>query len=284
MSGLGDITGTTVDDSQVASDSSALVWNLATDPDGYLDNMSFIAGSTYTNHAIEFGLSSPLTMTLDGVTFSGYNASDGQVDSALHIKRTSGTVTITCAADPSYKSDGATVVIVTSSVSVTVTCKTTAGANIENVRVIVMASDGDGPFPYQVTVTSITNSGTTATVAHTAHGMESNDKVLIDGASHWQNNGVFAITKIDSGSYSYTMPSDPGSSPTGTIKATFVALEGLTNASGVATASRAYGSNQNVEGWARKSSGSPYYKSASITGTVDTVDGFATTAVMISDE
>jgi len=110
----GVMTGLTLDGYEGTADTSALIYNEATDPDGYLDNSSFTKGTAAT-HAIEFGTSSPLTMTLQGVSFSGYNASNGQNDSALHIKRTSGTVTINIAAGgdtPSYKSDGATVSIV----------------------------------------------------------------------------------------------------------------------------------------------------------------------------
>ena len=55
VSGYGDGAGG-------ASDSSALIWNVATDPDGLLDGMEFTQGATAT-HAIEFGLTSPTTMT-----------------------------------------------------------------------------------------------------------------------------------------------------------------------------------------------------------------------------
>ena len=56
-------------------------------------------------------------MTLTGIDFSGYNAADGQTDSALHIKRTVGTVEIAlvgCSGSIKYKSDGATVVLTAS--------------------------------------------------------------------------------------------------------------------------------------------------------------------------
>ena len=43
-------TGNVVSDSSVASNTSAVIWNVATDPDGYLDGCSFVAGSTTTNH------------------------------------------------------------------------------------------------------------------------------------------------------------------------------------------------------------------------------------------
>jgi hypothetical protein len=77
-------------------------------------------------------------------------------------------------------------------------------------RILVKAAAG-GPFPVDAPVT-ISTSGTTATVTHNAHGMATNDKVLINGAYAWQMNGVFTITKINDNSYSYTMP-EAASSP-----------------------------------------------------------------------
>jgi hypothetical protein len=280
-----DMTGTriiepTVDGS--SSDKAALIWNVGLDPDGLLDDMVHEMGSN-NHHAIEFGTLSPLTMSLNGNTFTGFGA-DNTFASALYFARTSGTITLSVdGATPTYKSAGATVNIVGPSISVTVTCRTQLGGNIQNARVLVKASDGTGPFPFEETVT-IVNSGTTATVTHTGHGMASNDKVLIDGASHWQNNGVFQITVTGVNTYTYTLPSAPGSSPTGTIKSTYVALEGLTDVNGEITMSRNFPTDQPVDGWARKSSAAPYYKSSPIGGTIETAADFAATVVMISDE
>lgn len=281
----GKLNGSQVLTSTVAADASAVNWNVNVDPDGYLDNMTISKGSN-DHHAIEFGTSCPTTMTVRGLTASGFSASDGQNSSTFYIAATGGTVTIYCVGctgNMTYKSAGATVVIVPDPVTVKVTVKTAGGTEVENARVLVKARNGTGPFPYQETVT-IVNSGTTATVTHTGHGMATNDKVLILGASLEENNGVFQITKINDNSYSYTMSSSPGSSPSGTITATFVALEGLTNASGVISTSRVYSSDQPVDGWARKASASPYYKPGPISETVDSTDGMTTTAILIGDE
>lgn len=115
------MSGTSVSDSTVATDAAALVWDVNTDPNGLLDDMSFTKGSG-TTHAIEFGTSSPTSMTLTNVTFSGYNASNGQNDSTLLISRTTGTVNITISGGttPSYKTAGATVNIITGVISLTV--------------------------------------------------------------------------------------------------------------------------------------------------------------------
>ncbi len=140
-----------------------------------------------------------------------------------------------------------------------------------------------GPYPDKDPVT-IVNSGTTATVTHTGHGMLNNDYVYIEGGDIVANEGVFQITYINANSYSYTMGSSPGSSPTGTITSTFVGLYGLTNSSGVKSTSRVYDADQLVTGWARKASSSPYYVAAPMRGTIDSADGLSATGVLVSDE
>lgn len=60
-------------------------------------------------------------------------------------------------------------------------------------------------------------------------------------------------------------------------------LTGLTDASGIATVSYAYTADTPVTGWVRKSSASPYYKQASLAGSI-TSSGYAATVVLVSDE
>ena len=73
-----------------------------------LHDVDFVQGGQ--GHAIEIDTATSYTFT--NITFSGYNASNGQDDSAIHVSATSGTVTITTSGTtPSYKSAGATVVI-----------------------------------------------------------------------------------------------------------------------------------------------------------------------------
>lgn len=76
-----------------------------------------------------------------------------------------------------------------------------------------------GSAPSAVSVTSITVSGTTATVVATAHGLSNNDYVQIAGASESECNGSKRVTLIDVNSFSYIVASGT-SSPTGTITAT----------------------------------------------------------------
>lgn len=278
----GKLLGCTVDASRAATNTSAVVWN-NTNPSGYLDDTAFIKGASNSNHAIQFPTDCPDAISLPGVTFSGYNSSDNQDDSAIHVLRTSGQVTITCAALPSVRSAGATIVKVGTAVDVTVYAKDISGNNVDSARILLKASNATGPFPFEETVTSINNSGTTATVSHTGHGMATSDKVLIDGASLWQNNGVFSITKVNDDSYTYVLPEAPGSNPTGTIKATFVALSGTTS-SGFLSTSREYPNSQPVSGWIRKSpTAGPWYKPAPLTGTIPSSGAFSATGVMISD-
>lgn len=99
----------------VAVNTSALVWNLATDLGGLVNGSTFTKG-TNAHHAIELGLTSPTTISLTDVFFTGFNVANGQNDSAIHVKRTTGTVTINISggSSPSYRTDGATVVLVSS--------------------------------------------------------------------------------------------------------------------------------------------------------------------------
>ena len=120
------------------------------------------------------------------------------------IEDTSGTVDLTVinGATPSYTTYGATVNVIAGAVTTSLLVTDTAGTPIQSAQVMVAASAG--PLPYNATVT-IANSGTTATVTHTSHGMSTGDKVRIKGASHYQNNGVFTITVTGANTYTYNL-------------------------------------------------------------------------------
>jgi len=148
LAGGADLDGSKVAGYEGTTDTGALSWTPATDPNGLLDNMTFIKGTAST-HAIEFGVSSPLSMTLTGIDFSGYNASDGQTDSALLIRRTSGTVAIAlvdCTGTIKYKSLGATVTL-TASKSATFT-------PVENGSAFTITQNSDNSVLLDVPVTS----------------------------------------------------------------------------------------------------------------------------------
>lgn len=281
------MNGCTVGGYEGTANTSAMIYNETANPNGVMDNITFTKGTAAT-HAIEFGLSSPTTMTLTGINFSGYNAANANNDSAIHVKRTSGTVDITVSGGSgivSYRTDGATVNIISGAVDVTANAALKDGTAVENARVFLKASDGTGPFPFEDTVT-IARATTTATVTHTAHGMATNDKIYLTGITDKteDNYSVHQITVTDANTYTYTTTDSGSTSYTGTIKATFVALNGLTNASGILTLSRVYSSNQPVSGWTRKSTSSPFLQEGVLVGTVNSSTGFNGTAVMLADE
>jgi hypothetical protein len=271
------------------ANTSALIYNVAVDPNGEMDGMSFTKGTAAT-HAIEFGTTSPLSMTLTDIDFTGYNTSNAQNDSAIHVKRTSGTVNITVSGGSgvvSYRTDGAIVNIISGAVTVQATATLKDGTPVENARVYLKAVSmgGTEPFPVDDTVT-ITRSGTTATVTHTSHGMATNDKIVLEGITDKveDNFTIHQITVTGTNTYTYTTTNSGSTSYTGTILATFVALSGLTNASGVLSTSRVYSANQDVIGWARKSTSSPYLQEGVLVGTVNSSTGFDRSAVMLADE
>lgn len=265
-----------------AADAAYLGWNVATDPDGFLDDSSFTKGTTAT-HAIEFGTTSPTDLTLRGIDFSGYNASNSQNDSTLLIQRTTGTVTINlvgCTGNVSYKSAGATVVFVVDPVTLTLTAKDiNTAAAIQNAYVLAIAGTD---FLGGTTVT-ITRSGSTATVAHTAHGFVTGNKVRIRGADQSEYNGIFVITVTGTDEYTYAVAGTPDTPATGTIKSALVILDGLTNASGVISDTRSWSSDQAFIGVVRKMTSPAVYKSSPTTGTIDSAAGASVTVLLIPD-
>jgi hypothetical protein len=78
ISGCGLITaaGASVTNNTIGGSTAAvaLLWNVATNPNGKLDGTAF--QSSGTGHAIEFGPNTPDTIALFGVGFSGYGADD----------------------------------------------------------------------------------------------------------------------------------------------------------------------------------------------------------------
>lgn len=233
-------------------------------------------------HALELSAIGA-TVTLTNITFTGYGA-DTTDDAAIDVTAASGTTTINWSGGtaPTYKTAGATVNVV-NSVSVTVTVKDAGtSANIENARVFIEADTGGAlPVADVVTITRVT---TTASVAHTAHGLANGDKVAIRDALQAEYNGVKTISNVTTNAYDFTVTGTPTTPATGTITSTAVVLEGLTNASGVATNTGfAFGSDQPITGRVRKGTTTPKYQTSPVSGDI-TADGFATTVFLVSDE
>lgn len=280
-----------------AADSSALYWNASTDPNGYLDNMSFTMGATST-HAIEFGTASPTTINLTGIDFSGYTNSVGSSAAPLYIARTTGTVTINASgctgltAD-GYKSAGATVNIVIDPVTVSVTTRDNAGAILGSCEVFVVAT-GTSTLPAINTTTkrparectNFSYSGGTVTVTFAAaHNLATGDYVWFESDGGYAAfRGVHQVTYVDATNVSYTTAaSDPGTADAG--DAAFVFIKGTSNAStGYISMSRTFSAAQQAEGWARKSSGSPYYKEGAVSGDVSATTGLDMTARLSPDQ
>ena len=283
-----DMDGCSVQGYEGTTDTSALIWNVATDPNGLLDNMSFTKGTAST-HAIEFGTSSPLTMTLTNVDFSGYNASDAQTDSALHIKRTSGTVTINISGGttPSYKSDGATVVISANPTTVTGKVTTETGTDIQSANVFVATTaTASGGLPFEQAVTSITRSGTTATATFTAaHNLKTNDKIFFEGITDKieDNKRAIQVTVSSTTVVTFTTTDSGSTAYTGTITGTFIVLKGVSDVNGEIALSRVFPADQSIGGWARKSSSAPYYKQGAMTGAISTSSNVTLSAVLVED-
>ena len=268
------------------ADTSYLIYNEVSDPNGEMDNTSFTKGSAST-HAIEFGVSSPTTMTLTGIDFSGYNAANSQTDSTLYFARTFGGVTVNlsgCTGNITYKSAGATVNFVADPITTQITVKdiNTQGL-LEDARVLLLASSGTGDLPYQESVT-IARSTNTATVTHTSHGLVTGDFTFIDGADQDEYNGAYEITFSTVSTYTYTVPGTPTTPATGTITATGGYFNTLTGPSGIVTDSRTILANQPVTGRVRLSSGTDLYKSSPINETVDKEIGLSVTVQLIPDQ
>lgn len=284
-------SGNTLSGSTVAADASAMIWDFNADPNGELDDITITKGAA-AHHAIEFGTTAPLTMTLTGWTTSGFNAADANNDSTFLFADRGSDVTWTLnvvggVGNFSFKKvrSGDTVNIVIDPVATLVHVDDNEGVDLQSARVYLTASDGLGPLPYQDSVT-ITRATTVATVAHTAHGMETGDKVVIKGITDKteDNNGTHAITWIDANSYSYVTDNSGSTSYTGTIVSTWVSLDEDTDVNGDATVSKTFTGDQNVTGRVRKSTASPRFKTFDIAGTISSSAGLTINVQLILDE
>ncbi len=79
--------------------------------------------------------------------------------------------------------------------------------------------DGSDPSMPYITraISSITSSGTTATVTSTGHGYTEGTLVCISGANQAAYNGVYVISNVTANTFTYTMASAPGTPATGAM-------------------------------------------------------------------
>ena len=285
------LNGSQIIEPSVATNTSGLIWDkTAANPDGLLDGMTFTMGAN-SHHAIEFGNLVPASMTLRNCDFSGFSASLNNNASIFHFKDTTGTITLNlvgCTSDVafanSYRTDGATIVIVEDPVTTEITVRDNdTGAVIQNARVRLTVKDGAN-FPYNVPPSALTSSGTTATVTHLGHGLSTNDNIQVSGCNEERYNGNFNITVTGSNTYTYTMTASTTSPATGSPKVTFAYFNDLTSVSGTVSDTRSRGAAQAVEGWVRKGSTSPLYKEQRIDETISTTTGLTLNIRLVKDE
>jgi hypothetical protein len=219
-------------------------------------------------------------MTLDGATFTGFAGTNGSTgNEAIYVNIASGTMTINITgggSTPSIRTAGATVTVV-NAVAVKVTAKdANTAAAIASARVLLYATTGAS--------VTITRSGATATVAHTAHGYITGRKVVILGANQGEYNGLKTITVVNANEYTFTVSGSPTTPATGTITSHRGILDADTNGSGIVQdAAFPYTVDLAVTGRVRKGSSAPRYKTAPLSGTITTA-GLDVTSFLVSDE
>jgi hypothetical protein len=167
------MTGSQIIAPLAATDGAGFVYDVATEPDGKLDNMIFEKGSN-AHHAIDFGTnfdSSLSSVTLRGIAFNGFGATDDSNDSTVRFLATTGALTlnlIDCTVDgvspvasgggQNFSVDdaaGMTVTVVVAPVTLQITVSDAADLQpIQNVQTSIHLKDS--PF------TELMNEDTTA--------------------------------------------------------------------------------------------------------------------------
>lgn len=268
------------------ANTSQLYWNTTTNPNGKIDGSEFTMATILT-HAIQF----PTGMTNQSITitdclFNGYSATNNVNNSTFNVLATTGTLTINIiggAGNVSYRTAGATVIIVQNPVTTTITVSDiNTGSVVVGARVFLEAFSGaSGNYRESVTITRVT---TTATVTHTGHGLVTGDKVRIIGAVQTEYNGVKIITVTTANAYTFTVAGTPTTPATGTITSTTVYIEGTTDGSGIISDTRSFGSSQPVRGRVRRATTGTLYKTAPINSTISNVSGLDLGVQLIPDE
>lgn len=296
-----DISGSSVINSTVAADEGAVFDDRTTTGSttlSELDNTTFIQGAA-AHHAIRFGANVDDDITLTGIEFSGFSSVADATGATLRFDATTGSMNVNlvgCTVDGAPATSGnigvddaagIAVTLVIDPVTISVNVTDSLGANIENARVFVeTAAVISGGEMFEAAVTTLTQSAGVATCTTSAvHGLATNDWVVIRGAQPDEYNKVAQVTVSSTTIFTYAVNSGISSPATGTPVVSFVALQGLTNASGNIEATRTWGAAQTQVGWARKkNTSSPFYKDDAISFTVDTSNGNAVSATLQPDE
>lgn len=300
-----DLSGSSFITPTVAADGAAVTWDeTISSAHGIseLDNCTFTMG-TNNHHAISFStnVSNGAEITLTGIEFTGFDA-DGTGDSdnsILEFLATTGTITVNlsgCTVDGAAASSsnftvdtraGCTVNVNFDPKTVLVNVKDVNGSNLQSVRVLVeTAATAASGEAFEAAVTSITQTAGTATVTTTAaHGLETGDKVVIRGAQPDGYNKHATATVTSTTQFTYPVDSGLSSPATGTPLVSYVAIQGLTDASGNISVSRTWAVDQDMKGWARlKNTTAPFYKDGDIAFTVSSANGNTINVVLQPDE
>ena len=293
-----DLTDSSIITPTVAADTGALIYNSATSPDGNLDDMTFEMG-TNSHHAIDFGTSVTSNITLRGIEFTGFGSTPDANDSTVRFLATGGSLTLSlidCTVDGSAATTGnfsvddaagVTVTVSINPVTTLINIKDENGDNEAGVRVYMEASSAAGDLPFEQSISSISRSGTTATVTFAAaHGLEENEFLKIDGITDKteDNAGAHQVSITNSTVLTYTTTDSGSTSYTGTITGTGATIYGTTDASGNISSARTYAANQPLRGFARKASGSPYYKVIELNDTVNSSNGLTINRRLVRDD
>lgn len=278
-----DISGSRILTSIVAADEGAVFDDRNTSGAttiSELDNTTFTQGAN-AHHAIRFGANVNDDITLEGIEFSGFSSSANVNGSTLRFDATSGSINVnlincTVGGNPATTANigvddaaGISVTLVIDPVTTKFTVEDSDGNPIENARVLAETADNGGGsgLPFEASVSTLTQTAGTATLtASVAHGLATNDYVVIRGAGEELYNKVAQITVTSTTVFTYTVDSSASASAGGTPVFSYAPLGGvLTNASGVAQSSKTWPASQGLKGWARKkNSSSPFYKDGDI--------------------
>ncbi len=233
-----------------------------------LDNMTISQG-TNAHHAIRFGANVTHDITLTGIEFTGFSSSDDVNGSTLRFDATTGSINcnlVDCTVDgnPATTANvgvddaaGITVTLVVDPKTTKITVQEQDMTVIQNARVFLETADNGGGsgFPYQAGVSTLTQTGGTATLtASAAHGLATNDYVVVRGANDEFYNKVAQITVTSTTVFTYTVDASAGASAGGTPVFSYVPIHGLTDVNGEIQSSKTWPASQSVTGWARKAS------------------------------
>jgi len=270
------------------------IFRNATDATGafFYDEDSDIADCIFFSDGTGYGIhyrptgAGPFTETFDGIEMTGYGANE-TANAAIHVNPVTTTVTITInvqnASTPTTDEDAGYTgtFLIQQTVTVKITANDANNNAISGARVYVEAASG-GDLPAGASVT-ITRSGSTASVAHTAHGMVDGQEISIKGADQDEYNIIATITNVTTNAYDYTVAGSPTTPATGTITSTAIILNDDTNGSGIVQdAGFSFTSDQPIAGRVRKGTTAPYYKTSPVSGTI-TSSGLDLTVFMVGD-